>query len=151
MSLFKRWLKEVKDQLPVPLRIEYRSKSSIRLSFANSRKFLEVNVYIGEINVAAICQGKCIDLLVSLDSNVPIQDKFGNIVCKFCDPNERPSYASLEEFWVLENFGRFLQWMKERYGPARWLGMYGTDGMSWAQLTIDKPIGEDNCLASIAL
>lgn len=100
---------------------------------------------------AAIWQGEYIDLVVSLDMNVPIQDKLGNIVCKFCDTNERPSYATLEDFWVHENFGRFLRWMKEHFGPAKWLGMYRTGGSSWAELTLDKPIGEDSCLALIAL
>lgn len=152
LAFFKRWLTSVGDEMPVPLRIENRTQTSMRLSFANSREFLHVNVFLGEINVSSHWEGQCIDYLVSLDMHAPLRDRQGRIVCGNCDPNERAVYATVEEFWEFEVFRSFLHWVKEHYAPAKWLGMYRSDGgASWANLRLEAADPGVGCLVCIPL
>lgn len=142
---FLKWLQENRHHFLVPIDIKHRTDRTIELSFAGYHPCLSACLSSWCINVPAIWQGQCWDLLCSFESSPsPVT---GGYHCLLCSPENRRIFSSRDALWTNEVFEPFLNWVNETLAPANWIVLYDSEGATTAKLCAVQPEARANFVA----
>ena len=130
---FRDWLAERSPHLPVEIVVGNLTDTAQEFAFAGWPE-LECSVTDRGLDVAAMKDGECWDVLLSLDV-VPVQ-RGSEWVCSICEAEGRTKwFATPEALWRDHLFEPLEEWVVERLAPAEQVRFHRIGcGSTWARL-----------------
>ena len=131
---FLSWLEENRDRFAVEIRLGARTDEVQEFSFAGINRAIEGALTSDEINVYAIHDNDCWDILLSVDAE-PKRAHGGGFFCERCLTDARRAFADRPALWADHLFDPLLEWVNEDLARAKWLALDGSPGWAtWARL-----------------
>lgn len=133
-SAFLFWLGANRDRFALEIRLGTRTDRVQQFSFAGVNRAIEGALTTYEIEVYAIHENDCWDILLSACAE-PKRAHGGGFFCEACPPEARRVFADRPALWADHLFEPLLEWVNDSLGGAKWLALYGNPEWGiWAQL-----------------
>ena len=107
------------------------------LGITAALRFTFISRSCSGISVAAMLQGRCLDMIGDFDVAEERTDK--GWMCRLDEPEKRRYWPTREELWIEHCFEPFLEWCNSELAEANWLELYIGEGATAATLHKDRP------------
>lgn len=156
VAAFWTWYNGARTRFAVPLRLVDQDWDRVILEFLTPEPCLGVSIGRWGLSVHVLHPGDpedSWDIVLDLDAH-PVEDN-GRWVCELCVSNTQPDkppirmYRSRQALLEDHVFEEFLAWVNARLSRAEAVGLYSSDGCTWAKLLPpDRPESahEADCL-----
>jgi hypothetical protein len=131
---FLSLLEENRDRFALDVTRGKRTDTVQQFSFAGINPAISGALTTYEIEVWAIHDGHCWDILFNVGAE-PKRAPGGGYVCHLCRPDSRQVFASRMALWTDHLLEGLLPWVNDNLARAKWLALFGSpEQASWARL-----------------